>query len=53
MKVRNSIKTIRDYEKFLRARGFSRNESKILVKGWKELEQIKSQELWKRLDNKS
>ena len=40
MKARKRIVSIRDFEKFLRSRGFSRKESMILAKGWKELEKI-------------
>lgn len=42
---RESIKTIRDYEKFLRGRGFSRRESKILAGGWVWIEEEKQRAL--------
>ena len=42
---RESIKTIRDYEKFLNCRGFSRRESKILAAGWIRLEEEKHRAL--------
>ena len=38
MKVRNKIKTIRDYEKFLKSRGFSKTEALILSRAWKDIE---------------
>ena len=38
MTVRDGIKNIRDYEKFLRSRGFSRNESRVLARAYKDLE---------------
>lgn len=42
---RESIKTIRDYERFLHSRGFSRRESKILAAGWIWLEEEKHRAL--------
>lgn len=38
MTVRDGIKNIRDYERFLRSRGFSRKEAVILAKAYKDLE---------------
>lgn len=38
MTVRDGIKNIRDYEKFLRSRGFSRKESTVLARAYKDLE---------------
>lgn len=35
---RDSIKSIRDYEKFLKSRGFSIREAKILARAWHALE---------------
>ncbi len=35
---RMAIKTVRDYEKFLRARGFSIREAKLLAKPYREIE---------------
>lgn len=34
---REAIKTVRDYEKFLRARGFSIREAKVLARAYREL----------------
>lgn len=35
--VRSRIQSIRDYESFLRARGFSRSEAKTLARAFKDL----------------
>lgn len=35
---RDAIKTIRDYERFLRARGFTGTESRILARSYRDLE---------------
>lgn len=35
---RDSIKTIRDFEQFLKARGFSGREAKILARAYRDLE---------------
>jgi hypothetical protein len=35
---REAIKTVRDYEKFLRSRGFSGREAKILAKSYRDIE---------------
>lgn len=34
---REAVKTIRDYEQFLRSRGFSIREAKILARAYREL----------------
>lgn len=39
MRPRDSIKNLRDYESFLRSRGFSRNEARILASAYKRLPQ--------------
>lgn len=38
MTPRDGINNIRDYEKFLRSRGFSCKESKVLARAYKDLE---------------
>lgn len=35
---RAAIKSIRDFEQFLKVRGFSIREAKILARGWRALE---------------
>lgn len=35
---RQAVKTVRDYERFLRQRGFSVREAKILARAYRELE---------------
>ncbi len=35
---RDSIKNLRDYERFLRSRGFSNREAKILARSYRELD---------------
>lgn len=35
---REAIKTVRDYERFLRSRGFSIREAKQLARAYRELE---------------
>jgi len=42
MRPRDKIKTIQDYDKFLRSRGFSKRETKILCRAWKDLEPDKT-----------
>lgn len=36
--LRTAIKTVRDFEQFLRARGFSIREAKILARAYRDLE---------------
>jgi len=38
MRPRDKIKTIQDYDKFLRSRGFSKRETRILCMAWYRLE---------------
>ncbi len=35
---REAIKTVRDYERFLRSRGFSIREAKLLARAYREIE---------------
>ena len=38
MRPRDGIKNVRDYDKFLRSRGFSKRETRILCMAWYRLE---------------
>jgi hypothetical protein len=40
MTPRDKIITIRDYEAFLKSRGFTGTESKILARAWRDLARI-------------
>lgn len=38
MRPRDKIKTVKDFDKFLRSRGFSKRETRIICRAWHQIE---------------